>query len=479
MTAWLAQLRSRSRGRRSASILLLVGTAFPILIPAGLGCGPAAESSPANVVLVSLDTLRADHLSLYGHDRPTSPELDALARESVVFEWAQSPAAATQPSHRAIYQSRIPSHTRRKFTVLAEVLRDAGYRTAGFTGEGNVSKRFGFDRGFNLYEEDIEGFSLSYPKLEKWLRANAADPFFVFFHSFDIHHPYTKEPPFDRIFFPEYRGAVTGPDTLNILSKIRGIFPHANFHGELRLSAADKKQIISLYDGGILYADQYVGRLVALLKELGQWDNTLLVVTSDHGEEFWEHGNVTHAFTVYDEVLHVPLAIHLPRHAGAGTRVSRRVHLIDIAPTILDVLGIEAPESFMGKSLLPFERLDSEAYRPEPMVSEMYTLKTLVSYPWKIIKEYPDGKRHLATAPLVLYNLERDPAETRNVLSNHPEKAAELEAELGEIISRYDTRQVRDVPAVVEDDQLRKNLEALGYVVGDPEESASEQKSGR
>lgn len=434
-----------------------------------LGCAEESQPGPPNVVLVSLDTLRADHLSLYGHGNKTSPEIDALAQESAVFEWAQSPAAATQPSHRSIYQSRISSHTRRKFKVLAEVLRDAGYRTAGFTGQGNVSKRFGFARGFDIYEEDIEGFSLSYPKLEKWLRANSADPFFIFFHSFDIHHPYTKDPPFDRKFFPGYRGNVTGPDTLNILSKIRHIFPHANFRGEVRLSPADRKQIASLYDGGILYADQYIGRLVRLLKELDLWDNTLLVVTSDHGEEFWEHGNVTHAHTLYEEILRVPLVIHLPGHAQAGTRISQRVHLMDIGPTILDIVGLEAPASFMGKSLLPFEGLDLESYRPEPMVSEMYTLKTLVSYPWKIIKEYPDGKRQLATAPLVLYNLEDDPTETRNLLTRYPAKAAELEQQLAEVIAKYKTEQVRDVPAIVEDDELRKNLEALGYVVGDPD----------
>ena len=125
----------------------------------------------------------------------------------------------------------------------------------------------------------------------------------------------------------------------------------------------------------------------------------------------------------------------------------------------------------MGKSLLPFELLDHRGDTREPMVSEMYTLKTLVTYPWKIIKEFPDGKRHLATAPLVLYNLEDDPAETRNLITQHPERAAEMERQLMRVIARYKTEQVRDVPKVVEDDRLRKNLEALGYIVGDPDAS--------
>jgi arylsulfatase A-like enzyme len=441
-----------------------------------MGCG-ASEPGPPNVILVSLDTLRADHLGVYGYERPTSPRIDDLARESLVFDRAVAPASATQPSHRSFYQSRIASHTRRRLPMLPEVFREHGYRTAGFTGNGNVSRKFGFARGYEVYEEDPEGFSLSYPKLEKWLRANADSPFFVFFHSFDIHHPYASPAPFEQTFMPEYRGPVTGWGTLDILSKIRRIAPNPDFEGEVRLRPVDRAKIVALYDGGILHADHVVGRLVDLLQAIGAWENTILILFSDHGEEFWEHDNVTHAHTVYDEVLHIPLIWRLPRDAYAGLRIAAPVHLMDVAPTLLELVGLPVPDTFMGQSLLPFEGLDARlaSSRSEgAIVSEMYTLKSLIEWPWKVIKEYPDGKRRLASEPLVLYDLEDDPGETRNLASAHPDVARRLEARLEAALSLEENRQVRDVPAVVEDEELRRRLEALGYVVGDPEAAAEE-----
>ncbi len=461
-------LRVRSRVR---ALIACVSAIAASLLP--IGCSEEREQGPPNVILVSLDTLRADHLGLYGYSRDTSPHLDALASESIVFDWAIAPASATQPSHRSLYQSRLASHARRRFTSLPQVFREAGYRTAGFTGGGNVSRRFGLARGYEHYVEDEEGFSATFPLFESWLRENHREPFFVFLHSFDIHHPYDVVPPYSERFLPEYRGRVTGPDTLNILSKIRGIFPHKNFKGQVALSRADKAKIVALYDGGIVYADEYVGRLVALLKKMSLWDDTILVVLSDHGEEFWEHDNVTHSFTVYDEVLHVPLLWRVPGHASSGLRVARRVHLMDVAPTLLDLAGLPVPESFMGRSLLPFESLDDRA--PEDaagateIVSEMFTLKSLIDYPWKIIKEYPDGKRHLAEEPLVLYNLEEDPGETNNLAARHPRKARELELRLEATLAHQAREQVRAVPKVVDDPDLRRQLEALGYVIGDPD----------
>ncbi len=441
-----------------------------------IGCG-APTPRRLNVILVSLDTLRADHLGLYGYRRNTSPNLDALAKRSIVFDHAISPASATQPSHNSLYQSRIPSHTRWSHKALPEIFAENGYRTAGFTGNGNVSERFGFARGFEVYEEDPEGFVVGFPKLAKWLEENDDDPFFVFFHSFDIHHPYVSAEPYGSQFFPEYRGKVTGKKTLHILSKIRRIFPHKNFAGEVELSSIDRAKIVALYDGGVLLADHYIGELVKLLENRRLLYHTIVIVLADHGEEFWEHENVTHAHTLYDEVLHVPLLWYLPDEMHAGLRISRRVHLMDVAPTLLELVGLPAPESYMGTSLLPFARIDGEGLDvPEPsaIVSEMYTLKSLIDPPWKIIKEYPDGKRQLAKAPIVLYDIESDPGETRNLAAQNPETAARLEAMLEATIARDAREQVRDVPKVVNDPELRRQLEALGYVIGDPDGPAAE-----
>ncbi len=446
----------------------LIGLACPL----SLACGGDATPARPNVILVSMDTLRADHLGTYGYRRNTSPNIDALAKQSVVFEWAISAASATQPAHRSLYQSRIASHARRKFAALPEIFRDNGYRTAGFTGGGNVSKRFGLARGYERYEESHLGFKATFPMLEAWIAEESTKPFFAFFHSFDIHHPYSVAPPYDAIFFPRYRGGVTGPATLDILSKIRGIFPNKGYKGEVPLTPADKAKIIALYDGGILYADTFIGKLVASLVARGLWQNTILIITSDHGEEFWEHDNVTHSFTVYDEVLRVPLLWHLPGDEHRGMRVARRTRMMDVAPTLLELVGLPVPDSFMGKSLLPFDELDSRppAGKGEEIVSEMFTLKSLTAPPWKLIKEYPDGKRELATAPLVLYNLESDPGESTNVVDAHPQIARELEHRLESAVERFEEKQVRDVPRVVEDPELRKRLEALGYVIGDPDD---------
>jgi arylsulfatase A-like enzyme len=175
-----------------------------LLIPCALlllqACSRPDLVKPRNVILISLDTLRADHLGLYGYSRATSPHLDSLARESVVFDSAIAQSSTTSASHRALFQSKLASQTTPRGRALATVLEESGYRTAGFTGAGNVSAKIGFGIGFDIYEGDREGFSRSFPKAEGWLREQGDAPFFLFLHTYDPHLPYDPPAPHSTLF---------------------------------------------------------------------------------------------------------------------------------------------------------------------------------------------------------------------------------------------------------------------------------------
>ena len=310
-----------------------------------LGVAPACDGElpePRSIILISLDTLRADHLGTYGYERPTSPNIDALAASGIVFERAISQASSTLPAHRALFQSVPASEASPQNTALAEVLGSHGLRTAAFTGGANISRAFGFDRGFSSYVDDPRGFGETFDAVEIWLRQNGQEPFFLFLHSYDIHLPYDPPPPFDTMFGEDYTGEIEGGRTREVLRRTRRL-TEEGWTDRAALTEADKERIVSLYDGGIRYTDQFIGRLTLLLRELSLADDTVVVLFSDHGEEFWEHDSVLHSHTLYDELIHVPLIVALPGSELAGTRVATTVRLMDIGPMLLDLLGIEDP----------------------------------------------------------------------------------------------------------------------------------------
>ncbi|HKX45255.1 MAG TPA: sulfatase, partial [Planctomycetota bacterium] len=326
--------RSMPPGRAaSTACVVLAG-----LAALWLGCSEQT-TPPRAIVVISLDTLRADHLGCYGYARPTSPNIDALAAEGVLFERAISQASSTLPAHRALFQSREASLAGGAEPTLAELLGRAGFRTVAFTGGGNVSAAFGFGRGFERYVEDPRGFAHAFDAVELWLREHAGERFFLFLHSYDVHAPYDPPPPFDSVFYPDYAGPLTGRETRALLRSLAPRGEHASSAPARRLDEEDERKLVALYDGGILYADQFVGRLVLLLRELGIDDETALVLLSDHGEEFWEHGSVLHSHSLYQELVHVPLIFSLPGGRAAGARVAETVRLIDVAPTLLELLG--------------------------------------------------------------------------------------------------------------------------------------------
>lgn len=407
---------------------------------------------PRGVVLLCLDTLRADHLGAYGYERPTSPAIDALAAESVVFERAIAQSASTLPSHRALFQSRLASAARPDAPVLAEVLRAAGFRTAAFTGGGNVAAAFGFGRGFERYDEDREGLVSALAELESWLAERGGERFFVFLHTYDVHLPYDPPPPFDTMFGPAYSGPIDGRNSRDVLRRQRGL-DGAAARPAKPLSETDQERIVGLYDGGIRYTDGLVGALRRILDRLGLADETLLVLYSDHGEEFADHGSWIHSHTLYDELVRVPLIWHQPGLAPA--RVAAQVRLMDVGPSLLAAVGVAPPDAFEGESLLPL--LAGGDGPARPAVSEMHKSKSLSVWPWKLIG---DGTH------FELFDLSRDPHERTDRAADEPQRLAELVAALGRALGTASAAPV----AVPETDEraispdLEDRLRELGYL---------------
>lgn len=278
---------------------------------------PAVPTSGAlpNILLVSIDTLRADHLHCYGYSRQTSPTIDRLAAEGVLFETVAAPTSWTLPSHVTLLTALAPEqhgvvhHWARlgpESLTLAEVLRAAGYSTAGFVSAPYLGASYGFSQGFDLFDDAIATSGsaarwydsiITSPRLyqrvgdwlTRWDDEGRERPFFVFLHMWDVHIDYIPPPPYDRLFDPDYRGTITGEN----------LFHSERIHKDM--DPLDLRHIVSLYDGEIRYTDHYLGKILQVLERLDGLDNTLVVVTSDHGEEFFEHGRIEHKNALYDE----------------------------------------------------------------------------------------------------------------------------------------------------------------------------------
>jgi arylsulfatase A-like enzyme len=333
-----------------------VGMSFVILIRFLAGAALNDDSqiprdSSPNILLISIDTLRSDHLSSYGYPFETSPCLDALASEGTRFETVVAPSSWTVPSHITLLTALPPrmhqviSHqTRlsRKAVTLAEILHRAGYDTAAFVGSPTLRADYGYWQGFDLYDdytvattnEEITSprlLRLTTDWLRQWTREGRSRPFFLFLHLWDVHGDYTPPAPYDTLFDPDYKGPVTGELDSPVVRK--------------GMSEQDLRHLVALYDGEIRYVDQHLGDLFEFLKTENLFDTTVLAVTSDHGEEFLEHGNFRHHRTLYDEVVLVPLIIRYPPGVPAGCEVERQARLMDVAPTLLALAGIETGEA--------------------------------------------------------------------------------------------------------------------------------------
>lgn len=424
------------------------------------GCAPAEiPRERYNVVLISIDTLRADHLGAYGYSAKTSPNIDLFARSSIVFERTSAQAPSTLSSHASIFTSQIPQHhgaSRSRELPLAdeaitltEILAGEGYQTASWNSGGQLAAIYRLNQGFEIYEEGPDPFDWGLERGQKWLEGHLqrgdSRPFFLFLHTYEVHHPYTPRPEDLALF------AKTNPSGLPAEISIEKLTEINSSKG--RLDAEDLAYIVATYDAEIHAVDRSFGRWIDFLRSKGLLEKTILILTSDHGEEFGEHGKVGwHSHTLYEELLHVPLIFRLPEARLAGTRLPLRVRSIDIAPTLLDLLGIAAPVNFEGRSLVPL-MLPGGVLEEAPAIA---------------LRDNPRGwdiesfalRRLKITGPQ-LFDLEADPWEQRDLAAVDPDSWRRLHSELRRIVEQ---RKRLESKAVVLGDEERERLRALGYV---------------
>lgn len=448
-----------SRKLQGLSALLLLATSLILGFP-GCGSEPDKLNQP-NVLLISIDTLRADHLGCYGYHLPTTPEINAFAKDSVLFGAAMAQAPSTLPSHASILTSLIPYHHSAFLRLeaplpapavtLTELLLADGYQTAAFTGGGQLDPVWGLNQGFETYRA-LQGatFREVTEAALGWIDHKYEGRFFLFLHTYEVHHPYTPEKSRLEIFEHRYSGPL--PDAI-LIDHLRRIN-----RGELMLEEQDLDHIKHTYDAEIHSMDEGFGYLLDELRRRHLYDDTLIVFTSDHGEEFGEHGAVGwHSHTLYQELLHVPLIIKFPGYKHSGTEVPSVVRSIDIAPTITTSLGISPPTTFDGINL---QRLLTRSSPPdlpafgmiEPKhkaeLERMTFRSSLRRGPWKIYNGF-------------LFDLQSNPQETKDKSNVRSLLFEELQAEKMRIISTRTPLRARRANI---SDETARQLRALGYL---------------
>jgi arylsulfatase A-like enzyme len=422
------------------------------------GCGGGTPAAPRNLILISVDTLRPDMLGCYGHPRDSSPALDRIASEGALFENAFTTAPWTLPAHASLLTGLYPRRhgaVRERSAIgegvetLASRLVAGGFRTAAIVNSYYVSARYGFARGFEAFRyvpatNAPAGDGIVEHALD-WLAAEPRDRFFLFLHDYQVHSDYRSLPVFEQEFTRSYSGPFTGT-TAELLAVRKG---------QLVPTPRDAEHLRDLYVAGIRQLDQEIARLRDSLERSGLWERTLLVVTSDHGEEFLEHGGVLHGRTQYDEVLRIPLILRGPG-VPAGARIARPVSILDVLPTVLALLGEPRPEGIDGVDVFAEpgageERIlfgEADHNNREPDIT-----RSARAGRFKLVLDRLSGDH-------ALYDLRVDPGEREDVAALNRQQARRL---LGELTRFESTRREGTALAPV-DREARQQLEALGYV---------------
>jgi arylsulfatase A-like enzyme/Tfp pilus assembly protein PilF len=424
---------NRPSGRFLAPVLLVLVLA--------VSCS-GTTSGPEGILLITLDTTRADRLGCYGYGKAQTPNLDAFALENALFLDAMSPVPVTLPSHASMFTGEYPiTHGVRyngmfrlseDSVTIAELLRDAGWATAAVAAAYPVKKATGLAQGFQLYRDPIEDKTEDKNKIPErkadevsdigieWLRSRPDGPFFLWLHYFDPHDPY--KPP----------------------------FPYSSRHRGRP------------YDGEIAFTDFHVGRVFEELKAQGLWDDMLIVIAGDHGEGLYDHGEKLHSYLVYQSTQHVPLLIHTP--GGADSRkVEAPVSIIDIAATILDYAGVPVPE-MTAETLRPY----LEGERTDPRVQYFESLSGSLACGWSPLEGVRDGRwKYIRSVDPELYDLEEDPGEEVNLYEMEGDIADGLDALLEDVIrAGEETAVPADAREVPLDPEEMDRLAALGYIGG-------------
>src|SRR5258706_3773275 len=456
---------------------------------AGCSRSPAPESpaqleSLPDIVLVSIDSLRPDHLSCYGYHAPTSPNIDVLAAGGVRCELALSTTSWTLPAHAALFTGLNDSthglvtnglRLSAQATTLAECLARRGYRTAGFFGGPYLHPAFGLDKGFQVWEscmtplteELITGGKLggeaahadvtgprTLAALRRFLEKPDPRPLFLFVHLFDVHYDYN--PPADDVipFDPDYTGTLD--------------FSHLESNPAISkdMPPRDKQHLVALYDGEIRFTDRNLGKLLALLERQRSDRSRLLVVTADHGEEFFEHGHKGHQSSLYDELVRIPLIWNWPGHLPKDTLVRDPVRITDIMPTLLSVAGVEDPPRLQGRNLWPL--LTGQPLPEEPALLELLVDQNDVRALRRSQSKVIDWRgQHAATWG---FRLRPDRLES-HPLGLHPDGVPQGKAELQRPLER--NAQLRgELHAPPEplrvSPELNPRLRRFGYTEGQP-----------
>jgi len=478
---------------RSASLLLAclaIAAALSIATALFLRSGAPTSGDPAaraaapqgcggcNLLFVVLDAARADHFGAYGYARPTTPSFDALAAESVVFDRAFSNASFTRASIASLFSGQPPGwHGVLKpghllpgeVTTLAEVVASHGYRTAAFTENPLVDRAYGYGQGFEVFrrlhggepdrigevakrvdELDLSNSREHVGEMLAWLtEPESEEPFFLYAHFLRPHNPYHALPEHAGRFASAYAGPLTGGTEELVAINA----------GRMQLGAEDLAHLIDLYDENLLSADSLLGALVDALRAKGLLDSTIVVVFSDHGEAFLEHGKLLHGLQVYREDLRVPLLVRFPSAMAIPPhRRGEKVQLSDLMPTLLGALGIPESARPPGRNLMPlFSGHDTPAARTA-LVSHGIKATSLQEGDLKYIRLKPRyGAKNW------LFDLANDPRELHDLASDRADDAARMRAGLTELL---ESQRAGAPPSVTEatGDEFREQLRALGYL---------------
>jgi arylsulfatase A-like enzyme len=511
MWRWVESKGHAGGGLRVGLPCILVGLLAAVLLfpPMYLGksraAPPAVSAVPAdgglaprpNIVFILIDTLRADHLSMYGYSRQTAPNLTALARQGTVFTRMYASASATRPSVATIFSSLYPVVHKTNYVrdfmsdsivTLAEVLRDAGYETLGVSSNPNISPTFGYAQGFGEFRVSrtespfrftrmgnvitniltYEQFSSVFGERQEmvpraktitdvtlgWAAQHGQKPSFLYVHYIDPHAPYSPPPPYHQAF--DYRS--NPPRRAGDLDPLQ--------HLPAGKEREKVSRILDLYDGEILYTDQEVGRLLKGLEELGMLKNALVVITADHGEEFFEHGDIGHSRTLYEEVLRVPFLLSWPGQLPAGGTYEEMAGLVDVMPTLLGLLGIAPPTGLQGLSFATQLTQHMDA-RPErkffaQIINDGVASEMVRHQRYKLIR----NNRGQQSDPEEFYDLQQDPLERTNLTSQAQSQVAAWRQEL-DLFNRFASQAAHLIPegqAGKLDKDTEKALRSLGYI---------------
>lgn len=460
------------RRERAARLGVVLFAAWTLLIPASCSRRP---ERPRNLVLITVDTERADRLGCYGAADVLTPSVDRLAREGALFTESYSTIPITLPSHCSILTGLYPrthgvlSHAYtlpEDATTLAEILKGEGFKTAGFISSHVLARKYGTSQGFDIFWERYnygekrakrllrtEGEDLLTRAALDWVRIEMDEPFFLWLHWFNPHKPYDPPPPMRDMYDPDPSSPVKADvETLEKLWK-----------GDIDLDAAEIARIRDLYAGEVAFTDLQIGIVIDKLEDLGVLDRTLVVYTADHGEVLYEHDRYFgHDIMLYDAALHVPLVVRAPGRVPAGLISNTTIRNIDILPTVLDLLGVHRPDvASEGRS---FEGVFvGRAPEDAPVFSEVFPPKPeWKTEPrhgvrfggWKLITVEGESEGQL-------FDLNADPGETKNLVDVDGAKRAEMEAMLIEWMAAAPLPEEK-FPDLGADEM--ENLRSLGYL---------------